>query len=281
MTTPRKPRDDELDVFGLTNRGRVRATNEDQFLLASIYKRVHVHATSLPENHGLPLGEERLAYIAMVADGVGGLEGGERASATALDVTLRYVTEGMKCYLNSEVTEAQFIDELQRAALRAHEAVVKMRATEHKRSATTLTLYMGVWPFYYVLQVGDSRYYVWQHDTLTQVSRDQTLAEELVERGILTRAAAAKTPLSNILASAIGGDQAAPVVTRLRSEWNMAHLMCSDGLTKHVSDEQIAHRLRTMTSARETCELLLQDALDGGGTDNITIIVGRAVERPQ
>jgi serine/threonine protein phosphatase PrpC len=55
------------------------------------------------------------------------------------------------------------------------------------------------------------------------------------------------------------------------------HLMCSDGLTKHVSDERIAERLASMTSAQQVCEQLLQDALDGGGTDNVTIIVGRAM----
>ena len=55
------------------------------------------------------------------------------------------------------------------------------------------------------------------------------------------------------------------------------NLMCSDGLTKHVSDERIAERLSNMTSARQVCEQLLQDALDGGGTDNITIIVGRTI----
>ena len=57
------------------------------------------------------------------------------------------------------------------------------------------------------------------------------------------------------------------------------HLICSDGLTKHVSDARIAERLHGMTSARQACESLLQDALDGGGTDNITIIVGRAVAK--
>jgi protein phosphatase len=59
------------------------------------------------------------------------------------------------------------------------------------------------------------------------------------------------------------------------------HLLCTDGLTKHVSDEKIAERLKSMTSAKQACETLLQDALDGGGTDNITIIVGRALERPE
>ena len=82
-----------------------------------------------------------------------------------------------------------------------------------------------------------------------------------------------------MLSSAIGGDQAAPVVTPLPADWGNVHLLCSDGLTKHVSDERIAERLATMTSARQVCEALLQDALDDGGTDNITIIVRRVVPR--
>ena len=68
-------------------------------------------------------------------------------------------------------------------------------------------------------------------------------------------------------------------MTRVRSGWDNINLLCSDGLTKHVSDERIAERLANMHNARQVCEQLLQDALDGGGTDNITIIVGRAVPR--
>jgi protein phosphatase len=96
---------------------------------------------------------------------------------------------------------------------------------------------------------------------------------------VLTRAEGQVSGLSNVLTSAIGGQQTVPVVTRLRSEWYIVHLMCSDGLTKHVSDERIAERLGNMTSAKQVCEQLLQDALEGGGTDNITILVGRAVPR--
>ena len=96
----------------------------------------------------------------------------------------------------------------------------------------------------------------------------------------MTRAAAAKTPMANVLSSAIGGDKSVPVVTRLRADWHNVHVMCSDGLTRHVSDERIAEVVGTMTGARQACEQLLQDALDGGGTDNITIIIGRAVRRP-
>jgi protein phosphatase len=61
--------------------------------------------------------------------------------------------------------------------------------------------------------------------------------------------------------------------------WNQVVLLCSDGLTKHVSDERIAERLRSMTSAQQACEALRDDALADGGSDNITILVGRAVKR--
>ena len=142
--------------------------------------------------------------------------------------------------------------------------------------ATTLTLYISVWPVYYVLQVGDSRYYLWRDGQLTQLTRDQTIAQELVDQGILTRAQAPHTQFAHVLSSALGADTAEPVVTRLHADWHNVHLLCSDGLTKHVSDERIAERLRTMTSAKQVCEALLQDALDAGGSDNITIIVGRA-----
>ena len=71
------------------------------------------------------------------------------------------------------------------------------------------------------------------------------------------------------------------MVTRLDQDWNEISLLCSDGLTKHVSDERIAERLRGMTSSKQVCKELLQDALEDGGTDNITIIVGRDVKKDQ
>ncbi len=277
----RKPLDDELDAYGLTHPGKLRPNNEDAFLLASIHKRVQVEATSLTDHQRLPLGNERIAVVAMVADGVGGLAGGEDASALALEAAMQYVTESMDCYYRADSSAAQFIEELQAAAMRAHEAVLAARDDQGatRRMATTLTLYMGVWPHYYLLQVGDSRYYSWRDGTLTQVSRDQTMAQDLVDMGVLTATAAMRTRMAHVLSSAIGGDTAAPVVTHLQADWGNVHLLCSDGLTKHVSDERIAERLANMTSAKQVCEALLQDALDGGGTDNITIVVRRVVPR--
>lgn len=283
MTNPtgpqRAPRDDETDVFGLSHQGKVRKDNQDRFLLATIHKRVNVVASNLDGTERLPTGEQRLAYLAMIADGVGGGTGGAEASATTLETVMQYVNDSMLVYYGASVDEAEFTELLQAAAMRAHEAVLRRRAERSITGtmATTLTMYIGVWPTYYLLQLGDSRYYVWRNGKLRQVTRDQTLAQDMVDDGVLTRAVAARTPMANVLSSAIGGDTTVPVVTRLQASWNNVHLMCSDGLTRHVTDERIAEILGAMTSSKQACEQLLQDALDGGGTDNITIIVGRGV----
>jgi protein phosphatase len=278
----RKPRDDEIDVYGLTHPGNVRPTNQDHFLLATIHRRVEILGTSLSDHQRLPFGNERLAFLAMVADGVGGGKGGEEASATALETATRYVVSSMDCYYGANASEADFIDALQAAALRCHDEV-RERAkadADPRRMATTLTLFMGVWPVYYLLQVGDSRYYRYDRGALTQITRDQTIAQELVDQGVFTPAIAQRSQFNHVLSSAIGGEHTAPRVTRLQADWGSVHLICSDGLTKHVSDGQIADRLGAMTSARGACDALLQDALDAGGTDNVTIIVGRTGPRP-
>ncbi len=277
----RKPRDDELDVHGLTHPGKVRPQNQDHYLLATVHRRVEVVRTSLPPALPAAFGDDRLAILAMVADGVGSSSDGEQASATAVETALQYVGASMRCFQAAPADDTELTDLLQDAAWRAH-AAVKARAEargDGGTMATTLTVWLGVWPWFYLLQVGDSRCYLYRDGALTQVSRDQTLAQELVDQGVLTRATAERSRLAHVLSSAIGGEQATPVVTRLRADWRNVHLLCSDGLTKHVSDDRIAEVLGGMTSARQACEQLLQDALDGGGSDNVTIVVGRAVPR--
>ena len=274
----RKPLDAEIDVHGLTHQGKVRKSNQDHFLLASVHKRTVVHGTSVPDLTALPVGEERLAVLALVADGVGGGDGGEEASRLTVEQVMRYVTSSMRCYYSVDASEDTFKDALQEAAMQCHASLVERRQKDRQTTlATTLTLWLGVWPWYYLLQVGDSRYYRYLDGELTQISRDQTVAQELLDAGVFTRTDAVSSKWANVLASAIGGTEATPVVTRLKSDWRYTHLLCSDGLTKHVPDERIRERLATMTSAQQACEALVQDALDDGGTDNVTVIVGRAV----
>ena len=145
--------------------------------------------------------------------------------------------------------------------------------------ATTLTLFLSVWPRAYLLQVGDSRCYLLRNGELTQITRDQTMAQEMVDLGIMKPEQVAGTRLEHTLTSSIGGSHNQPTVTRFDMNWGHVLLLCSDGLTRHVSDDRIREVLRSMTSARQACETLLQEALDGGGTDNITVVVARAVRR--
>ena len=280
-TTSRRPHDDELDVYGLTHRGKVRPENQDHFLVGSLRGRLNVLLSSLPNTDKLPVEEERVAAFMMVADGVGGGRSGEEASRTALEEVAQFITEGAGCYFRVGESERDFIQALQLAAKSWHDAVRGRAASDPSTvgMATTLTLFIGVWPWSYLVQVGDSRYYTYANGVLTQISRDQTVAQALVDQGIMSKTLSLQSPLSNVLASSIGGPQTAPAITRIPNSWENVHLLCSDGLTRHVSDERIAERLGAMESAQQVCEALLQDALEGGGTDNITIVVGRAVPK--
>ncbi|WP_309673329.1 serine/threonine-protein phosphatase [Gemmatimonas sp.] len=280
---PRKPRDDEMDVFGLSHTGTVRKENQDHYLMATFHKRINVISSNLPDiEQRFPNGEQRLAYLAMVADGVGGGVGGAEASAIALESLMRYVDGSVTVYYGATADATEFSELLQSAAMQAHDAVRARRDEQGLRGtmATTLTMYIGVWPTYYLLQVGDSRYYVWRNGVLSQVTRDQTMAQDLVDDGILKASTAGNSPMAHVLSSAIGADKTMPVVTRLDADWNNVHLICSDGLTKHVTDARIAEILGSMTSAKQAAEQLLQEALDGGGSDNITIIIGRTTPKP-
>ncbi len=276
----RKPRDDEIDVYGLTDPGKLRTENQDHFLICALRKQMVVNLTSLPQAEELLAGSERLTLLMMVADGVGGGSKGEEASRIALEGVTKYVSRSMRSYYAAgSADDKEFFEALQEGALQCHSELLRRgeENPEYRGMATTLTLYLGVWPRAYLLQVGDSRCYLLQNGVLRQVTRDQTMAQELIDLGVMTPAAAAGTRYERTLSSSIGGRQTAPVVTRFDLAWDTVVLLCSDGLTKHVSDQQIGDRLRNMTSAKQVCEDLLQDALDAGGTDNITLIVRRAV----
>ena len=277
----RKPRDDEIDVYGLTHPGKLRAENQDHFLICSLHKSIAIHGSSLPDFSPLPAGSDRVAFLAMVADGVGGSARGEEASRLAVEMATQYVTGCMRCYYAADPADAEFMEALQQAAIAAHDEFLRQAEEDPDRRgmATTLTLWLGAWPRAYLLQVGDSRYYLFREGELTQLSRDQTMAQELVDLGVMSPADAARSRYATTLSSAIGGRQNAPVVSRLTNAWGLVHLLCSDGLTRHVSDDRIRERIAGMASARQLCEALLQDALDGGGTDNITIIAGRCVPK--
>lgn len=270
-----RPRDDELDLFGLTHPGLVRKENQDHFLVCTVHPQAVIHGTSLSNLDHLPLRGGRLATVLLVADGVGSGAGGE-ASQLAAETITRYVTGTLRCYHTAgSSSEEQFYSALTEAALEAHAAVLAEGKGE--KMATTLTLGVAVWPWMYTVQVGDSRCYVWHPAKgLQQVTRDQTVAQDLVDKGALPRDSLPKSPLSHVLASAIGGAEAKPVVVRTEIPRGCVVLLCSDGLTKHVDNKEIEQQIRTMESSEQLCRNLLDLALQRGGSDNITVLAATA-----
>jgi serine/threonine protein phosphatase PrpC len=274
-----RPRDDELDLFGITHVGKVRTENQDHFLVATVHPELVIHETSLPAAASLPIHGTRLATVMLVADGVGGSAGGREASQLAIETITRYVSSTLRCYhAAGSSQEEEFVSALRAAALEAHSAVRAESAAraDAKRMATTLTLFIAVWPWAYVVQVGDSRCYHYHNGTLAQLTKDQTIAQDLVDQGVLAPERVSKSPFSNVLASAIGADEALPVVTRVKMDGRGVFLLCSDGLTKHVGDPEISAELKALTSSEQSCRRLLDLALERGGSDNITVLIARA-----
>lgn len=280
-----RPRDDELDLFGLTHPGKVRKENQDHFLLCTVHPQMVIHGTSLPNPEHLPLRGTRLATIMLVADGVGSGSAGGAASRLAVESITRYVSSTMRCYhAAGSASDIELQEALRTAALEAHdavraEAIAKAQAegrSDPKGMATTLTLALAVWPWIYVLQIGDSRCYHFSEEGLRQVTRDQTLAQGLVDDGVLPAERMASSPFSHVLSSAIGADAATPVVTRIDIRRPCVILLCSDGLTKHVTDQEISQECGAMQSSEQLCHTLLDKALAAGGSDNITVIAARA-----
>jgi protein phosphatase len=281
-----RPRDDELDLFGLTHPGKVRKENQDHFLLATMHRQMMVHGTSLPDWEWLQRPSQRLATIMLVADGVGGGVGGGEASRLAAETVARYARGAMQCFHTAgTANEHEFHAALNAAALEAHEAVRTEAEGRGEAAgqpgargfATTLTLAIAVWPWMYVVQVGDSRCYLFNNGVLTQITRDQTVAQDLVDQGVLPADRAADSPLSHVLASSIGGPTTLPEVSRVDIERRgCVVFLCSDGLTKHVENAEIGERMRTMHSSEQLCRDLLDLTLERGGSDNVTVLAARA-----
>lgn len=276
-----RPLDEEIDVFGMTHVGKTRAENQDHFLICSLQKTLEVHATSLPDTSVFPQRGERLAFVGVVADGVGGVAGGEEAARVAVGEIAGYVTGSLHCYYTNDPTqEDSFKAALEEGVLSAHRRVQADAEGRGERGATTMTMVMAVWPRLYVLQVGDSRCYLLRGTKFYRLTRDQTLAERLIDEGLVQREEAERSRLAHVLTSAVGGTEIMPVMTALTSRRGDVLLACSDGLTKHVSEDRIRDRLQAMTSAEQVCRELVDDALEAGGSDNITVLVGAARSRP-
>jgi protein phosphatase len=269
-----RPQASDIDLFGLTHPGKVRTINQDQFLIASLHKALQVHHTSMPREQLGDLVSESRGYFCMVADGVGGRPGGERASGAALQAIADWAVNTMRFHYHhhhDSATESAYLRDLTEAVLQSHQAI---RARE-AGTATTLTMVMFRWPKAYLVQVGDSRCYRLREGKLEQLSKDQTMAQALVDAGVLPPGEAGSSRWKHVLSSALGAGDAAPATSVYEHRWDDVMLLCTDGLTKHVSDDEIRGVLSKVKSAQEICRTLLDLVLERGATDNVTAVVGR------
>ena len=272
-----RPRPDQIDLYGISHPGRVRKENQDQFLIASLHKTMMVHHSSIPAEHLGRLTSDSRGFVFLVADGVGGGPGGQLASGTALTAIVDYVIHAMDLYLDiDESTEPMFLAQLRQSVERGHERI-RAESGPNKTTgmATTLTMVTVRWPKAYLVHVGDSRCYRLRNGNLDLMTKDQTMAQVLVDAGALNPDTAEHSGLKHVLWSALGGREASPETLVSDIEFDDIMLICSDGLTKHVSDEEIRDHLMQKKGSEATCKTLLELALTRGGSDNVTVVMSR------
>ncbi len=278
-----RPTSTNVDVFGLSDRGRMRSENQDQFLIASLHKLMRVHQSSLPPEDLTTLISESRGYILLVADGVAGRPDGQAAAGTVVKTIAHHVTHLTDLYRRLDSNnEAIFVAELEKSVLKSHDLLREEGKKEHggKGGATTLTMVAVLWPHAYVIQVGDSRCYRLRDNRLERMTEDQTIVQAMLDKGALTQTEAHRSPLRGMLASALGGRDALPTIHATDCRWDDVVLLCTDGLTRHVSDDEIEAELSAPRTSQESCQRLVQLALERGGEDNVTVVLGRLKNRP-
>lgn len=264
-----------IDVFGLTHVGEIREVNEDQFFISLLTKSMEVMQTSLEDQRRFDAVSNSSAYLLIVADGVGSVGGGRVASNLAVETVGELIAQTTNCYYNFDVEqEHEFLSQLESTIRRTHEVVRAQFSTKGKGPATTLTMVALVWPRAYLIHVGDSRCYYLHGNRLRQITQDQTMGAMMVDQGVMSEEQVRRSSLDNILSSAIGGE-IDPSVGLVDLDMADTLLLCTDGLTKHVSDDRIKEFLEAGGSSESIAQNLLQAALDGGGSDNVTIIVAK------
>ncbi|HEX4931630.1 MAG TPA: protein phosphatase 2C domain-containing protein [Gemmatimonadaceae bacterium] len=264
------------DAYGLSHTGLVPRENQDRFIVARMRKVVEVTSTNLDRDRLASRMHGGDAWLLAVADGVGGRVGGAEASSSAVETTLEYIGRATGCFHRFDVDEeARFIEKMEESVLAAHDALLAANGDSQWSPATTLTMVMLVAPRAYIIHVGDTRAYYLRGDRLLQLTRDQTFGQYLLDSGAVTDDAVADSPMGRTLASAVGSSEVHPTVGLIDLEAGDTLLLCSDGLTKHVPHDELQRLLRTAPGARAACEALVNAALAGGGTDNVSVVVAR------
>jgi len=267
-----------VKAFGVTDTGKVRQANEDQFLVAELTKAMRVWQTSLSEPK-FQVGEER-AHLFLVADGMGGHQAGERASALAVAAIEQFTLNSFKWFFGSAGTEVKRVLAQFQSAFGQADARIAEEAAVHPELSgmgTTVTMAFHLGAQLCVVHVGDSRAYLYRDGELHQLTQDHTLMAAMVRSGALRPDQVAAHPLRHVVTDVVGGSELGVKVEARALELQAGDrlLLCSDGLTEMVTNEEIAATLAAEPAPETAAKTLLARALEGVAGDNITLVVAR------
>lgn len=266
---------------GLTDRGQVRPTNEDHFAVAELARTLHIHESSVPQ--APTQYSSRRGHVFLLADGMGGHTAGEVASALTVGTIEGFLLNCLKFFFKLSAPDEHQVMREFRDALQAADARIFEEAERHPEMfgmGTTLTMAFATERRLLVAHAGDSRCYLFSGTDLHQLTRDHTVAAELARRGVIDAGEVARHPYRHVITNVVGGKQ--PGVTAEMQRFDLEPgdvvLLCSDGLTDALTDEQIAAVLREEAEPRAACARLVAEANERGGRDNITVIVAQFAE---
>ena len=267
-----------VDFGAVSDRGKVRPNNEDHYLVARYGRAFEPLLTNLP-SEDLPTEFRETGYAMTVADGLGGAAAGEVASGMAISTLVKLVIDVPDWILKfDDKTEKEAMRRADKFYRKIHEVLTRRAESDSKLSGmgTTMTLATILGVDGIVAHVGDSRAYLFRQGDLHQLTRDQTQAQLLLEAGVITKEEFAKNRYRHVLLQAIGGRGGLVDVEihRTRFQNDDRLMLCTDGLTDMVADTKIAEVLGRGGSSQDACQALLDLALEAGGKDNITVVLG-------
>jgi protein phosphatase len=269
----------EVDLGALSHQGKVRENNEDRYFAARFERAMETLLTNLsPED--VPKRQTSAGYGMLVADGMGGAAAGEVASSTAVRVLIELALETPDWIMSFEGERGREVLARVEERFRNIKDVFVRRAQAEPAldgMGTTMTLALSAGADLIIAHVGDSRAYLLRGSELQRLTRDQTMAQALADAGAIRPEQVATHPSRHVLTGAITTEkgEAPAELHHLRLSDGDQVLLCSDGLTDMVSDAAIAGTLGSAGSAVKACRALVDLALEGGGKDNVTVVLAR------
>lgn len=266
-----------ISVCGRTDRGRRRSDNQDGFLVLDLGDP---SSALMPEGDGSrpPSGSLRFALgehgaVLLVADGMGGRAGGGRASSMAVSAVRDVMLADGD---GSAPSRADFARRLGRALEVANEQIHEGgREGPHAGMGSTATLAGLLEGCVYVAQVGDSRAYLVRHRHVGRLTRDQSLVQDLIDSGVLEEGDVQGVARNMILQALGPTPEVEPAVTYHELRRGDVLLLCSDGLSGVVGDEEIRTAVSETSDCAALCKHLVDLANERGGPDNITVVAAR------